>query len=84
MRAAERRQSPAAPPHELPPVPGLLRVMGYDAPPDPCRRHLWQRSRGHSKTGDAGLLASWCLAVSQRPVRILAVAGGLKVLVDAL
>ncbi len=56
-------------------VPGLLQAMGYPQPGEPCKRHYWQRSRGHSKTGDAGLLAAWALAFARRPLRIVAAAG---------
>src|ERR1700722_15021418 len=33
-------------------LPGLLQAMGYPQAGEVCKRHFWQRSRGHSKTAD--------------------------------
>ncbi len=53
--------------------PGLRRVAGLPVDGDVLQRAYLERPRGHSKTQDIAVMASWVLVASRRPI-VIAVA----------
>src|SRR5262249_27082188 len=58
--------------------PGWLYACGrweQGQPPPPVRRLWSERPRGHAKTSDLGIMATWALLFAPRPVVGIAAAG---------
>jgi len=66
---------------------GWLRAIGAPVPDDTISRFYFQRPRGHSKSSDIAIMATWAIAFSSRQIRGAAFAADrdqAKLILDAV